>query len=175
MSTVKPPVLNLDRSLTEADAQFCAEVIKCSLQVMPTMLQAVNQQDSKANGQHPIGNSKFWTALIPPLIGVIPTIFDAIRGKNWKTESDAPISEEKFWTQVIPAILPVIPSIIDAVTKGATDSKNFEPQESSAAPGVVPLPVPASNGANGAASAEVDEELVDAVMARLASTLMAAR
>ncbi|MES1026472.1 hypothetical protein ABN584_26590 [Gloeocapsa sp. BRSZ] len=50
--------------------------------------------------------------------------------------------------------------------------KNFDPQESSAAPGIVLLPAPASNGA---ASPEMDEELVDAVMARLASTLMAAR
>ncbi|WP_289501349.1 hypothetical protein [Gloeocapsopsis sp. IPPAS B-1203] len=50
--------------------------------------------------------------------------------------------------------------------------KNFDPQESSAAPGIVLLPAPASNCA---ASPEVDEELVDTVMARLASTLMAAR
>lgn len=89
-----------------------------------------------------------------------------------KTGSDAPIAEEKFWTQVISAAIGVIPGIIDAVTKGATDSKNFEPKESSAAPDVVPLPAPTSNGA---AAAEVDEELVDAVMTRLADALMAAR
>ena len=168
----QPPALNLDRSLTEADAQFCADVIKCSLQVMPTMLQAVNQPDSKANGQHSIGNSKLFGLLIPGVISAIPAIVDAISGKNWKTENDAPIAEEKFWTQVFSVVLPVIPGIIDAVTKGATDSKNFDPQESSAASGIASLPAPASNGA---ASAEVDEELVDAVMARLASTLMATR
>jgi Caspase domain len=168
----EPQELNLNRPLTEADAQFCAEVIKCSLHIMPTMLQAVNQQDSKANGQQPIGNSKFWTALIPPVIGLIPTIFDAVSGKNWKTGGDVPIAEDKFWTEVISAAIGVVPGIIDAVTKGATDSKSFDPKASSAVPDVVPLPAPASNGA---AAAEVDEELVDAVMARLASTLMAAR
>ncbi len=89
-----------------------------------------------------------------------------------KTGSDAPIAEDKFWTQVISAALPVIPSIIDAVAKGATDSKSFDPKASSAVPDVVPLPAPTSNGA---AAAEVDEELVDVVMTRLADALMAAR
>ncbi|MBD1847059.1 caspase family protein [Cyanobacteria bacterium FACHB-63] len=125
MPAVQPPALNLNRSLTEADAQFCTEVIKCSLQVAPMMLQAVNPQNLKSNGQNSNGNSKFWGALIPGVIGVIPTIVDAIRGKNWQTESDAPISEEKFWTQVISAALGVIPSIIDVATKGATDSKDL--------------------------------------------------
>ncbi len=171
MSTVQPPALNLNRPLTEADAQFCAKAIECSLHIMPTMMQAVNQQDLTANGQQPMGNSKFWTALIPSVIGAIPTIVDAISGKDWKTESDVPIAEDKFWTQVISAAIGVVPGIIDAVTKGAMDSKNFEPKESSAAPNVVPSPAPTSNGA----AAEVDEELVNAVMTRLADALMAAR
>ncbi|MCY7283328.1 MAG: caspase family protein [Cyanobacteria bacterium CAN_BIN43] len=164
---------NLNRPLTEADAQYCTEVIKCSLKVMPTMLQAVNQQDSKANGQQPIDNSKGnWAHVIPGLLGGIPSLIDLIRGKNWKIESDAPIAEEKFWANVLGATIGAIPATFDDATKGATDSKNFAPQESSAASGIDPLPAPASNGA---ASAEVDEELVDAVMTRLADTLMAAR
>ncbi|MEB3214942.1 MAG: caspase family protein [Nostocales cyanobacterium 94392] len=146
---------NLNRDLTEADIQYCTKVVECSLRVMPKMLQAISPQNSKAVP---------WGAAVPGLVAGIPGLIALIRGKDWKIESDAPITEEKFWADVLGATLGANPGNFFGFTKGVTDSKNFDPKESSAAP-----------ASNGATSAEVGEELVDAVMTRLASALLAAR